>query len=236
MARIFDRKRARTALAALAFGVAASGANVAGAAIIQVEIATTLSQVFSLQHTSLPMAVGDPVVLTFDYDTSKPDLNPVAGSGQFQNAVTEATVEFPDQGLSFQFGPGGFSILVTIDNTGTAPILIDSFGFNSLGDSVGGGTLQGDTPNSLVFGFAQAGIGVVPTLVVDDVINPPFSFDGLGSSEISLIGPIGTTGENFVDIFGLNAGTATILPLPEPGLASLLAVAALGAAGLPRRR
>jgi len=179
------------------------------------------------------MAVGDDVVLRFQYDDSVADSNPLDGSGQFQNAIVEATVEFRHSGLSYQFGPGGFSVLATIDDAGAAPILIDSFGFNSLG-SVGGDLLAGDPLDSMVFGFAQASFGGVPTLVVNDRINPPFSFDGLGSSQIILSGVTGT-GESFSDIFGLNAGTATIVGVPEPGLATLLAVTLLGT-GFARRR
>jgi len=234
MARILVRGCARLVMAALVFLAAAAGARDASAAIIRVEISTTLSQVFSLQHTSLPMAVGDPVVLTFDYDDAVPDANPVDGSGQFQNAIVQATVEFPDQSLSFQFS--GFSVLATIDDQDTsAPIIVDSFGFTSLGDSVGGDMLEGDTPNSMTFGFAQSAVGVAPTLVVDDRINPPFSFDGLGVSQINLIGPIGTTGDNFVDVFGLNAGDATVLPVPEPSLAALALLGAWSLRGRARR-
>jgi len=219
------------ALAALAVFAVLTGARNASAAVIRVEIATTISSVFSLQHMSLPMSAGDPVVLTFDYDDAVPDANPVDGSGQFQNAVLEATVAFPDQGLSFVFD--GLSVLSTVDDEDSAaPIVVDSFGFNSLGDSVTGDLLEGDMPTSMVFGFAQASIGGTPTLVVDDRINPPFSFDGLGVSTISLIGPIGSTGENFVDSFNLNAGSGTVLPVPEPSLAAL---GLLGAWSLRRR-
>jgi hypothetical protein len=223
----------RTALAALALVAVASSAGVARAAVIRVEISTTLSQVFSLQHTSLPMSVGDPVVLTFDYDDAVADTNPVDGSGQFPDAIVEATVAFPDQMLSFTFS--GLSMLTTIDDDDTSfPILVDSFGFVSLGDDpLAGDTLEGDTPTAMTFGFAQSGIsGVsIPDLVVDDQIDPPFDFDGLGVSQINLIGPIGTTGTNFVDVFGLNAGSAAVVPVPEPSLAGL---ALFGAWGLRR--
>jgi len=214
----------------------ASSAGGASAAIIRVEIASTLSQVFSAEHTSLPMSVGDPVVLTFDYDDSVPDTIPAAGSGQFQNAIVAATVEFPDQSLSFTFS--GLSVLVTIDDQDSAyPIVVDSFGFNSLGDDpLAGDTLQGDTPTSMTFGFGQAGFGVAPTLVVGDRINPPFSFDGLGVSQINLIGPIGTTGQNFVDVFGLNAGSADVVPVPEPSLAALALLGVVGLRGRARGR
>lgn len=225
-----QRTWTRTGIAVLAFLAVATSGGAAQAAILRVEIATTLSQVFSLQHTSLPMSVGDPVTLTFDYDDSVADSNPVDGSGQFQNAILQATVEFPDQGLSFLFD--GFSVLVTVDDEDSSfPIVVDSFGFNSLGDSVTGDALQGDTPNSMVFGFAQSSVGGMPDLVVDDRINPPFDFDGLGVSSISLIGPIGTTGNNFVDVFNLNAGSGSVLPVPEPSLALL---ALLGAWRLRR--
>jgi len=225
----------RAALIAIAFVAVASNAGVASAAIIRVQIDTTLSQVFSLQHTSLPMSVGDPVSLTFDYDDAVPDANPVAGSGHFQNAIVEATVAFPNQSLSFTFS--GFSVLGTIDDQDSpTPIIIDSFGFNSLGDDpLAGDTLEGDTPTAMTFGFAQGRVGAAPTLVVNDFINPPFSFDGLGASQINLIGPIGTTGHNFVDVFGLNAGSAIALPVPEPSLAALALLGALGLGRSARR-
>lgn len=223
---------ARAGIATLALAAVVSSGGTARAAILHVEISTTLSQVFSIEHTSLPMSVGDPVVLTFDYDDSVPDANPVDGSGSFQDAIVQATVAFPDQSLSFGFS--GLSVLTTIDDEDSSfPIIVDSFGFTSLGDDpLTGDMLEGDTPTAMTFGFAQAGVSVAPTLVVDDRIDPPFSFDGLGVSSINLIGPIGTTGSNFVDVFGLNAGSATVVPVPEPSLAAL---ALLGAWGLRRR-
>ncbi len=222
----------RSAPLALALALTFALAKPSAAAIIQVEIASTLSQIFSTDHT-LPMMVGDEIVVRFQLDDAVPDLNPVAGSGQFQNAIVQASVEFPEQGLFFDFPLGSFSVLTTLDNQPSGPITTDAFAFNSLGDSVGGDMLDGDTPNSMIFGFAQALFGSDPTLVVNDRLNPPFSFDGLGASQVTLVGPIGTTGANFVDTFGLNAGSAVVVPVPEPALGALALVSIFG---LVRRR
>lgn len=216
----------------LLLALAVGASNPSAAAIIQIEVATTVSQIDAPDHT-LPIMVGDEIVVRFQWDDSVPDLNPIAGTGQFQNAILQASVEFPDQMLSFEFPAGGSSVLTTVDNQGGSGLTLDLFGFNSLGDSVTGDTLDGDTPNSMIFGFAQALLVGNPDLVVNDRLNPPFSFDGLGASVVSLSGPIGTTGQNFTDTFVMSPGTAIVVPVPEPALGALALVSIFG---LVRRR
>lgn len=202
--------------------VASLAARPAAAAIISVEIATTIAGVTSATHT-LPMSIGDDVFISFSYDDTVPDTNLTVGDGEFDDALVAFSVSFPDSGLSWALD-GGFSTIITTDNT--AGGMVDTFAV--AGQAVGN-LLDGDPVTGFVFAIGQGVIGASPTLVVDDLLNPPFEFGGLASSLITLVG------SGYSDIFTLGAGTGEVV-VPEPASASLLCVALLGAGALLRRR
>lgn len=204
----------------------------ARAAIIDVVIATTVDSYVAAQ--SLPIAFGDAVVMSFSYDDEVPDFNLTPGVGQFTDPLTALSVAFPDSGLVFTWA-GGDSIMATTDDTPTVLPGVTVFSDTLVLGTVTGpisGLLGGDVVNSISFGFAQSVFGGTPTQVVNDLPNPPFTFDGLGVSTIVMQG-FDVSSAPYADAFNLAGGTGSVVP--EPAAATLIGFALLGAVGLRRR-
>lgn len=200
---------------------------------VTVEIATTVDSYVAASHT-LPIAFGDDVVIRFTYDDAVADTDATDGIGQFLDNLIDLSVEFPDSALLFSWS-GGQSLMSTTDDTPTVLPTVTVYSDTLVLGSVTGpvsGLLDGDTVDAISLGFAQAVFGGMPTMVVDDLPNPPFQFDGLGVSTIIMQGFIGQT--PYADAFNLAGGSGSVV-VPEPGVAALMLVATVGLAPIRRR-
>ncbi len=193
-----------------------------------IDVTVTSTVAFAIPNGHLlPVLPGDSVTLQFTIDGDAPDQNPVTGFGDFPGAITDVVLDLPDSGpsgLSFQFA-GGASDVLTQDDLGAAPFVLDGLTFDTSA-GVTGSTIDGDAVTGLTFGLVQLASSS-PTLIVDERVNAPFTFGGntTSASQIVLRGIVEETGLPFTDVISLNPGTGVLGRVPEPAAAWLLATA-----------
>lgn len=191
----------------------------ADAALVGIQVSTEILSTESSVGHELPFKAGDAVVLRIIYDDSVKDADGTDGSGKFKDAVREASVELPDSGLVFSF-TSGRSVVVTSDNQSG---FLDFYGFGTK-TAINGDAIDGDTVDGFGFAFAQSSSGGSPPgLVVDDRVNPPFSYENLDAfvrSTINLVGFVGSEErERFQDTIVLEPGVAEVFEV-EPNTQS----------------
>lgn len=151
--------------------------------------------------------------ITFTYDPDAADLDGVAnGAGAFPGTVSSITLELAS--LVFEYAGGVGSNLLTTDDLGIAPNLQDTF--TILPGSLVSGEIDGLAPNGVQ--IESALFGAAPTMTVDDVLQPGFSYAFVS---VTFTTTAGTT------VIATEPGTSSV---PEPSLTALLAGAlAVGA-------
>lgn len=220
----------------------ALSARPAGAARIGIEIDAIVETTLSTTHDLSGLAPGDPAVVRFVYDDAVADTNPETRRGLFLNAITEASVEFPNASLlvEFEAGPGTVTTLATSNDLGLSPV-------DELAVTIGGGGLStssqvdGDAVLGLGLTFVESGFisARVPTLITlqdgRPLPNPPFLLlapVGSASNFVTLSGFVGgDPAEPFVDTITLNTIQGVRFDVPEPRPIALigLGILALGA-------
>lgn len=212
---------ARSLLIALAVAFGFVHAPAAQATIITVVVNTTV--------TDNPLAIagpaagfftpGEAVRITYSFDDTVADSDPVVGDGVFFDSLTQLDVEFLDSGMSFLFGGTAGTFVTTDDNVNGTQ---DSMAISSLLRVGGDASLGGEVPFALAVGLNADGS---PLVVNDNLGAGPFSITG-GSITIRT----GSTGQ-FGTSMLLNGNT-----VPEPGSAALVSLGLMGIAAARSRR
>lgn len=195
----------------------------AGAATIRVSLTGTIDSV-DFQLVSGPFAVGDPVSVSFEVDSTTPDAVPDDPSwGYYIGAVSSLSITF---GGYTGTGTGENSLTVE-DNRGAPPFVVEAFAVQS---EITGDGVAGFPPSHVLFYmFADT-----TTVFSSDAI--PATLDLADFLDPTVVLAFADE-QDFIVLDVIVAATVESLsyPVAEPDVLTLLLLGVLGAAAAPRR-